>query len=255
MLKILEAPAEPILAQKSFSVSGTADASDAGKTVFLTIDRQVKLTGPVITSAGTWQIEIAFLQPGNHNLEITLDGDKVELPIRVIAEVLVGFYLGQQPDSEGRTIQEIWSWNYQKLENKHDYIQWLFPLQERSRYNRKAPILNDEIIQEFRTNSILKTHLLKSLKVMLGFYGLQCLESESKNIEITQSHNYGERKQEWINPGNHNYLRLTRILTCLKLLGLDNYAKALFDCLEKIYEEESKRIGSETFNYWRNAIR
>ncbi|MBD1937096.1 opioid growth factor receptor-related protein [Microcoleus sp. FACHB-68] len=255
MLKISEAPTEPIIAQNSFSVSGTAHLGDAGKTVFLTVDRQFKIAGSAVTSAGTWQIEIAFLQPGNHHLEITLDADKVELAIRVIAEVLVGFYLGQQPDSEGRTIQEIWSWNYQKLENKHDYIQWLFPLQERSRYNRKAPILNDEIIQEFRTNTVLRIHLLKSLKVMLSFYGLECLNPDSENLEITRSEAYSERKQEWINLGNHNYLRLTRILTCLKLLGLENYAQALFECLEKIYKQEGKKIGSESFNYWRNAIR
>lgn len=255
MLKILEAPAEPILAQTSFSVLGTAKIADAGKTVFVTVDRQFKMAGPVVTSTGTWKIEMAFLQPGNHHLEITLDGDKVELAIRVIAELLVGFYLGQQPDSEGRTIQEIWSWNCQKLEHKHDYIQWLFPLKERSRFNRKAPILNDEIIQEFLTNTILRIHLLKSLKVMLGFYGLECLNPDSENIEISRSDVYSERKQEWINLGNHNYLRLTRILTCLKLLGLENYAEALFECLEKIYKEESRRIGSETFNYWKNAVR
>ncbi|MBW4683081.1 MAG: hypothetical protein KME19_23800 [Microcoleus vaginatus WJT46-NPBG5] len=255
MLKISQAPTEPILAQTSFSVSGTADIADAGKPLFVTIDRQFKITGPVVTSDGTWQIEIAFLQSGNHNLEITLDRDKVELGIRVIAEVLVGFYLGQQLDSEGRTIQQIWSWNYQNLENKHDYIQWLFPLQERSRYNRKAPILNDEIIQEFRSNKILRIHLLKSLNVMLGFYGLECLNPESEDIEITRSDAYSERKQEWLNLGNHNYLRLTRILTCLKILGLENYAEALFECLEKIYKQENQRIGRESFNYWKNAIR
>lgn len=252
MLKISEAPTEPILAQKSFSVSGRADAD---KTIFVTVDRQFKIAGPVVTPEGTWQLEMAFLQTGNHHLELTLDAEKVELEIQVIVEVLVGFYLGEQPDSEGRMIQDIWAWNYQKLEHKHDYIQWLFPLLERSRFNRKAPVLNDEIIQEFRNNKFLRIHLFKSLKVMLSFYGLQCLNPESQNIEITRSNLYNERKQEWIDPGNHNYLRLTRILTSLRILGLENYAEALFECLEKIYQEESKKIGTESLNYWKNAVR
>ncbi|MDZ8109971.1 MAG: hypothetical protein RM338_30860 [Nostoc sp. DedQUE12a] len=30
--------------------------------------------------------------------------------------MIVPFYLGEQPDSEGRAITEIWAWNFEKLE-------------------------------------------------------------------------------------------------------------------------------------------
>ena len=170
-------------------------------------------------------------------------------------EVIVAFYLSQRPDSSGRMIEDIWSWDYQKLEYTHDYIQWLFPLKEKSRFNLNAPVLNDEVIRSFTMNEQLRMRLSKSLKVMLGFYGLQSKEHELADIEITKADQYQERKLDWIEQKNHNYLRITRILTSLSILGLEKYAQAFFKCLSEIYNEESKNIGSETYAYWKSAVR
>ncbi len=170
------------------------------------------------------------------------------------SEDILAFYQGQSPDSEGRMIETIWSWDIKKLEYTHNYIQWLFPLKEKSRFNWNAPVLNDEVIQAFRTNKQLRTRLIQSLKVMLRFYGLQCNELGDTEINITKSDEYQERKLNWIDEGNHNYLRITRILTSLKILGLENYAMAFFKCLNQIYLEEGKTIGHVTYAYWKSAV-
>lgn len=60
---------------------------------------------------------------------------------------ILDFYLGQQPNSQGRAIEDIWSWDYQKLEAIHDYIQWLFPLTEKSYFNTSTPTLNDRLFK------------------------------------------------------------------------------------------------------------
>lgn len=167
---------------------------------------------------------------------------------------ILAFYLGQQPDSQGRAIEDIWSWDYQKLESVHNYIQWLFPLREKSRFNSSAPTLNDEVIKAFRTSEELRSRLFKSLKVMLAFYGLECREGENAEIVIAKSEKYFLKKRQWIEKFNHNYLRLTRILTSLTELGLKKYALALFKCLDDIYNEDQKSIGLETYTYWKNAV-
>ncbi|MGG6267873.1 opioid growth factor receptor-related protein [Leptolyngbya sp. AN03gr2] len=162
---------------------------------------------------------------------------------------LVPFYLGEQRDIEGRTIEEILAWDFEELECVHNYIQWLFPLAERSAFNSDAPIVTSETIEAFRSNPQLRQNLVRSLQVMLRFYGLQ-----EDNGEITRSEEYPIRKSEWIGRFNHNYLRITRILKCLMAFGLEQYAQAFYRCLEQIYREESNRIGSETFHYWTNAV-
>jgi Opioid growth factor receptor (OGFr) conserved region len=167
---------------------------------------------------------------------------------------ILAFYTGDRPNSQGRAIEDIWLWDCQKLESVHNYIQWLFPLREKSRFNTSAPTLSDRAIQAFRTSEELRNRLVNSLKVMLAFYGLECREGENAEIVIVKSGEYLSRKREWIEKCNHNYLRLTRILTSLTILGLENYAVALFRCLDEIYKENKESIGLETYNYWKNAL-
>jgi hypothetical protein len=168
---------------------------------------------------------------------------------------LIPFYLGEKTDPEGRMIQEIWAWDFEKLECAHDYIQWLFPLPEKSAYNLDAPVVNEAIIQEFQRNPCLRQNLLRSLTTMLRFYGLQRYKSTEGKLVIDKSEDYPTRKREWICKFDHNYLRITRILKCLTIFGLQDEAQAFYDCLQQIYREDSDRIGGETFHYWTNAIK
>ena len=72
---------------------------------------------------------------------------------------IVAFHRGEQRDSEGRTIAEVWSWDDDELEYVHDYIQWLFPLRAPSRFNPDAPVLDDEQIAAFQSDPALRAEL------------------------------------------------------------------------------------------------
>ncbi|MCW5317569.1 hypothetical protein GTQ43_28325 [Nostoc sp. KVJ3] len=168
--------------------------------------------------------------------------------------MLVPFYLGEQKDSEGRTIQEMWTWNFEELECTHDYIQWLFPLPERSAFNPNAPLVDEEVIPAFQRNPQLRQNLLRSLTVMLQFYGLQRHKNNDGKIVVSQSEDYPNRKREWVCIFDHNYLRITRILKCLMTFGLENEAEAFYECLQEIYRDNSDQIGGETFHYWTIAV-
>ena len=51
------------------------------------------------------------------------------------------FYRGDGTDSEGRRLEDILRWDDQTLEYVHDFIQWLFPLDEPSAVNPNAPLV------------------------------------------------------------------------------------------------------------------
>ncbi|MGB3136364.1 MAG: opioid growth factor receptor-related protein [Nodosilinea sp.] len=171
-----------------------------------------------------------------------------------LASRIVPFYLGREPDSEGRTIEAIWAWDLETLENIHDYIQWLFPLAERSAFNLSAPLIDQTVIRAFRDNEVLQQNLRRSLEVMLNFYGLRRQESSTGALVVIPSDHYSSRQGVWVSQYNHNYLRITRILRCLMLLGLEDEAQAFYGCLGQIYRESSDRVGQETFQYWTSAI-
>ncbi len=172
-----------------------------------------------------------------------------------INSLLIPFYLGVQTDPEGRKIQEIWAWDFEELECAHDYIQWLFPIAEKSTFNPDAPVVDDQIIQTFHKDPRLSKNLQQSLTVMLRFYGLHRYETNPGKIVIGKSKDYATRKQEWLHRFDHNFLRITRILKCLMILGLKAEAQGFYDCLQQLYQEDGDQIGGETFQYWTNALK
>ena len=162
---------------------------------------------------------------------------------------IVDFFSGKATDTCGRTLREIHTWGYNELENVHDYIQWLFPLPEPSRYNLRAPVLDAEQIAKFHADAELRAQLLASFDMMLGFYGF-----ERHNMLIIRSNSWEERSRNWLRPGNHNHLRLTRILKSLSILGLKDYAHVLFKALNDVFSEKTSAISDATMEYWKRAL-
>src|ERR1700674_5375280 len=145
---------------------------------------------------------------------------------------IIGFYSGIEPDHRGRYLHEIQQWADDQLEDVHDFIQWLFPLPEPSGFNAAAPILTRDSIRDFRARPELQENLRVSLLRMLSFYGLELRSDEE--VSVARSPNFATTSTAWLSAGNHNHLRITRILRCLTLLGLESEAKAFAKCLSEI---------------------
>src|SRR5688572_27198177 len=166
---------------------------------------------------------------------------------------LVAFYRGNGRDHRGRLLSHVHQYSFESLERHHDYIQWLFPLQEPSAANPAAPLLTSEDIAAFAAGESLRTALLRSFRLMLEFYSLELVE-DGDTVTVKQGDFFDEYSRIWLTPGNHNFLRISRILRSLSLLGLQQYAVAFLECLEGIYAEEQKTIGETTMSYWRRAL-
>ena len=165
---------------------------------------------------------------------------------------LVEFYRGHGLDHRGRTLTDIHAFDFDELEFHHDYIQWLFPLPEPSGANASAPLLSEADIAAFAGDDLLRKALLQSFQLMLQFYGLDVVW-RGDNVEIVYGATFDERSGGWLTGGNHNFLRISRILRSLTLLGQRKHASAFLKCLEGIYATEAPTIGATTMGYWRRA--
>jgi hypothetical protein len=144
---------------------------------------------------------------------------------------ITDFLIGLGTDDKGRTLDEILYWPDARLEYSHDVIQWLFPLEERSQYNYDAPVLTVLDVAVIQSNPEIKANILRAYDRFTKFYD----------------------NPQWLTPGNHNYLRLTRILKCLGLAGLDKEKDILKKVLNALYIQHSKVIGATTKKYWDEA--
>lgn len=166
---------------------------------------------------------------------------------------LVAFYRGDGGDHRGRLLSDIHQFDFHELELNHDYIQWLFPLPEPSGANASAPLLSTDDMAAFQSDDSFRRALLQSFELMLQFYGLELMD-RGAIVEIARGGNFSERSGLWLTSGNHNFLRISRMLRSMSLLGQRKHASAFLTCLEGIYTEESRTIGDTTMGYWRRAV-
>jgi hypothetical protein len=168
---------------------------------------------------------------------------------------LLDFYEGKAPDHRGRMLADIQRFSHDTLEHEHDFIQWLFPLRTPSPVNPEAPTVSDRDVERFRTSAGLAARLRRSFEVMLDFYGLEIVEGNDGNgvLRIDRSAGFQGRAANWLRPGNHNFLRITRILTAMTILGHETLARAFLAALEGVYAEYRDVIGERTWSFWRRA--
>jgi hypothetical protein len=161
---------------------------------------------------------------------------------------IIRYYSGIGPDDRGRTLAQTQALDANRMEYYHDFIQWMFPLRQPSQYNPGAPVLADDDVRAFHDRPELRANIRRSFDAFLRFLGLEYAAGS-----VREAGDRAVRPKVFEIP-NHNWLRITRVLLCLKTLGLDEEAQAFFAYLKGVYES-GVGVTRETFEYWQDAAR
>lgn len=176
---------------------------------------------------------------------------------------LINFYThpNGSRDYEGRTLSDILRFPDYDLERYHDYIQWLFPLPERSPYNPDAPQIDQPTAEAFRTRLELRSRLHESLVRMLSFYGFEATQySQTGRFKIQEASNidFQRKSRFWLRRFDHNHLRITRIIRCLRVLGLEEEAAEFYKALVRVGTpgpEGRGGVSPMTLMFWKRAAK
>lgn len=159
----------------------------------------------------------------------------------------ISFYQNKTKNPDGLFLNDILNYTDKQLEDKHNFIQYLFPLESKSKYNPKAPIIDQKFILEAQHNPEIKKNIVRSFGRMMDFYGFH---TKTKPLHLEDR----EEKKQWLTKGNHNFLRLTRIIDFLFLVKMDLLAYILFEQLCKL-KKKSDVIDSKTFGIWQSYFK
>jgi hypothetical protein len=144
------------------------------------------------------------------------------------------------------------------MEKCHDYIQWLFPTDESSRYNLGAPLLTPKLQSVIREDQVILAAIQRSLAKFFLFLGVEMTRTNGVFV-VSKAPHFQERVQDcWQGGGgkgmggNHNWLRISRVLHCLTLIGLKAEAAGLLTFLETL-PSEGIRCGSSLIHWRKRA--
>ena len=121
---------------------------------------------------------------------------------------------------------------FQTKKKLQNFVQWIFPTDEQSSIARDVPIVDDEVIALFQKSKEAQTNLKNAKDWYLGFLF---------------------RNSHWKKKNDHNHLRITRVIKCLRLLLGDEEAD---DFKQKVYGMVASRImfiDEVAKRYWAKA--
>jgi len=135
-------------------------------------------------------------------------------------------------DHAGRTHAYVCEQSDDWIESTHDFIQWLFPLEEETRKSELMPILSKQEIGLIKKSELAQNSLRISASRMRRFW--------SKN-------------QHWVTNHDHNHLRITRCIKSLRLLVSNEEAQLMKIWLSSVLGPNAKLISKVSLDYWREA--
>ena len=145
---------------------------------------------------------------------------------------LVDFLNGTGPDHQGRYLRDIWDFNDKFIEQTHDFIQWMFPLTEKSMSVPGIPTLSARDVEAIRTSEVARANLEKSAQWYLGFF---------------------QRNDHWIKSYDHNHLRITRAIKSIRLLVHDTLADEIKYKIKLLLDGKISSVSEKSREFWANA--
>jgi hypothetical protein len=145
---------------------------------------------------------------------------------------LHAYLAGTGRDGRGRLASDVLSFSDDRLEEVHDYIQWLFPLQTRSAAQPQSPVLSAAEIEAIRNDPQAREMLAKAAERMLRFY---------------------KSTRWWLTGYDHNHLRITRIIHSLRLLLGPDEARRFHEAILALHDAAGFPVNARSLDYWAEA--
>ena len=148
---------------------------------------------------------------------------------------LTNFLSGSGTDHAGRTYQDILDQDDQWLEYTHDWVQWCFPLFEKSQSVKSAPTLESaNEVEVIRTCSSCQ---------------------ENMRLGLIRYEEFLRDNDHWLRYHDHNHLRITRVIKSARMLMSEEQAGEFFRyVMELVGGRAHEKLSKTSMGYWKQAL-
>jgi hypothetical protein len=131
------------------------------------------------------------------------------------------------------------------MEECHDYVQWLFPLHEESAFALVYPILTEAQAASLAGSAEARARMGAAEARFRVFLGLPAAGAPAASSPLNS------RTALWAHPGDHNLLRVTRIIRSMRFFGLEDLSAAFWRDADAV--ADAAGLGDVTRAFWRQA--
>ena len=171
----------------------------------------------------------------------------------------VSFYRGVTISAPGKAgergdlIDEIHrSWDRERLEASHGYIQWLFPIFAGDSMNWRASPLTYAGAAKIREDRVMSERVRRSYVLFLDFMGVRLADAWTGRVEAATD---CAARMAHLDAHPHNFKRISRILASLGHLGFRRYKAPLLAALEREIKLGTLRTAAAALvHHWRPLV-
>lgn len=183
---------------------------------------------------------------------------------------IIDFLSCKGTDHANRFLYDYWTISNKDMELCHDRIQWLFPLHEASKMAHNFPVIDKSFILSLDSITLytIQFNLIKNTTFFLRFLGInndivELISTYDPKFNPDQINdiltlNLKSPLQNtfvlpyWLHNGDHNLLRITRMLRSLRLFNLGIVSHILFG---KVFLPLAESyLNYKTKDFWTKAV-
>ncbi|KAI2466131.1 opioid growth factor receptor conserved region-domain-containing protein [Annulohypoxylon bovei var. microspora] len=157
------------------------------------------------------------------------------------------------PNIYGHRFDEIVSWDDDRIERDHRFIQWLFPLARSSSADEDAPVVDRQILIYVRNHNEILQNMRLAVTRMMRFYGFDMFWDSELRVVISNLGLRNEVYGRWLKDKDHNHNRITRMIQSLRLFSLDDEAEAIYQRFLLMNRGRGSPVSQATLHHWRRA--
>lgn len=161
-------------------------------------------------------------------------------------DAAIQFLAGTGVDTECRSVVQYLDFGADDWERQHDIIQWAFPNHVESAYHPNSPVVEIGKVVAHRQLPQAQSNMAKLFFNYLSSLSIDL--NDQQEFILTKGEPY------WLEPGNHNYLRITRVIIALRIFKLDIIAEKFATFVLQLPKSHPYAINNTTVTYWHKAL-
>ncbi|KAI0884567.1 uncharacterized protein GGS22DRAFT_188776 [Annulohypoxylon maeteangense] len=177
---------------------------------------------------------------------------QIALPQSVSGQRLISFLDPHvsAPNTSGHRLEEILSWDNDRLSNERGYTCWLFPVAFGS------DLLDQQTIIYIRSQNAILRNFRASFTRMMFFYGFDVSwdQKDESRLVISYAQDNRDAFKRWLKDADHNHSRIARMLISLRVFCLEQEALTAYESFLTINGNFGSPVSNASLQLWTHSV-